>query len=160
VGWLAPIVRVGGALAALGSLLVLILGVSATSFAMARDRHLPPALDAVHSRYQAPHWAELAVLVVALLAAVVDLRSAIGFSSFGVLLYHGIANAAGSTLTAKENRPARVVPVVGLTGCLLLAVTLPLPAVVTGAAVIAIGALLYATRHRPGKPPTLRRRGT
>jgi APA family basic amino acid/polyamine antiporter len=154
VGWLAPIVRVGGALAALGSPLVLILGVSATSFAMARDRRLPPALDAVHSRYQAPHRAELAaVLVVALLAAVVDLRSAIGFSSFGVLLYHGIANAAGSTLTAEENRPARVVPVVGLTGCLLLAVTLPLPAVLTGTAVIAIGALLYATRHRWKAPP-------
>ena len=96
-----------------------------------------------------PHRAELAVgLLVAVLAAVVDLRGAIGFSSFGVLLYYGIANAAALTLTAEENRPARVVPIVGLAGCLLLAATLPLPAVVTGAAVIAVGVLLYAARHR------------
>jgi APA family basic amino acid/polyamine antiporter len=148
-GWLAPVVRVGAALAALGSLLALILGVSRTSFAMARDRHLPAMLDAVHSRHLVPHRAELAVgLLVAVLAAVVDLRGAIGFSSFGVLLYYGIANAAALTLTAQENRPARIIPVIGLAGCLLLAATLPLPAVVTGAAVIAVGALLYAVRHR------------
>ncbi|MFD4815062.1 APC family permease, partial [Streptomyces sp. NPDC058418] len=41
---LAPVVRVGAAIAALGSLLALILGVSRTTLAMARDRHLPHAL--------------------------------------------------------------------------------------------------------------------
>lgn len=42
----APVVRVGAAAAALGSLLALILGVSRTAFAMARDRYLPRALAA------------------------------------------------------------------------------------------------------------------
>ena len=39
-----PVVRVGAAIAALGSLLALMLGVSRTTLAMARDRHLPHAL--------------------------------------------------------------------------------------------------------------------
>jgi APA family basic amino acid/polyamine antiporter len=111
-GWLVPVVRVGAALAALGSLLALVLGVSRTTFAMARDRHLPAGLDAVHPDYQVPHRAELAVgLIVAVLVAVVDLRSAIGFSSFGVLLYYGIANAAALTLRRDENPPPRIVPI-------------------------------------------------
>ena len=61
---LAPVVRVGAAIAALGSLLALILGVSRTTLAMARDRHLPHILAAVHPRFKVPHRAELAVGLV------------------------------------------------------------------------------------------------
>jgi APA family basic amino acid/polyamine antiporter len=147
-GWLAPVVRVGAALAALGSLLALILGVSRTVFAMARDRHLPSALDAVHPRFRVPHRAELAVgLVVAVAAATADLRAAIGFSSLGVLLYYAIANAAALRLGPDENRPVRAVPVLGFVGCLVLAAALPLGSVLAGAAVIALGAVLYALRR-------------
>ena len=75
VGWLAPVVRIGAAVAALGSLLALILGVSRTTLAMARDRHLPHLLAAVHPRFAVPHRAELAIgAVVAVLAATVDIR--------------------------------------------------------------------------------------
>ncbi|MET0493595.1 MAG: amino acid permease [Actinoplanes sp.] len=148
-GWLAPVVRVGAAVAALGSLLALILGVSRTTFAMARDRHLPAVLDAVHPAHQVPHRAELAVgVLVAVLVSVVDLRGAIGFSSFGVLLYYGIANAAALTLGRTENRPPRLVPIIGLAGCLLLAGSLPLPSTLFGAAVVGAGAVLYAVRRR------------
>ncbi|HWT48969.1 MAG TPA: APC family permease, partial [Mycobacterium sp.] len=84
-GWLVPVVRVGAAVAALGSLLALILGVSRTTLAMARDHHLPHVLTAVHPRFQVPHRAELLIgVVVAVLAATADLRGAIGFSSFAV----------------------------------------------------------------------------
>ena len=148
IGALEPVVRAGAAVAALGSLLALILGVSRTTLAMARDRHLPHALSAVHPRFQVPHRAELAVgVVVAVAAATVDLRTAIGFSSFGVLLYYAVANASAWTLTAAENRPPRAVPVVGFLGCLLLAFTLPWQSILTGAAVVALGALVYAIRR-------------
>jgi APA family basic amino acid/polyamine antiporter len=147
-GWLAPVVRVGAAVAALGSLLALILGVSRTTLAMARDRHLPHALSAVHPRFKVPHRAELLVGgVVAVLAATVDVRDAIGFSSFGVLVYYAVANASAWTLTPQENRPPRVVPVVGLTGCLLLAITLPATSVVWGTAVLVLGAAVYGVRY-------------
>ncbi|MEV7802987.1 APC family permease [Microbispora sp. NPDC088329] len=144
---LAPVVRAGAALAALGSLLALILGVSRTTLAMARDRHLPHALAAVHPRFAVPHRAELAVgAVVAVLAATADLRGVIGFSSFGVLVYYAIANASAWTLTAAEGRPPRAVPALGLAGCLILAFALPPSSVVSGAAVLAAGAAVYALR--------------
>jgi basic amino acid/polyamine antiporter, APA family len=144
---LAPVVRVGAAIAALGSLLALILGVSRTTFAMARDHHMPPALAAVHPRFQVPHRAELLVgAVVAVLAASVDVRGAIGFSSFGVLVYYAIANAAAWTLSSAEGRPPRLVPVIGLAGCVALAFALPAATVVSGAAVLALGAAVYGLR--------------
>ncbi|MFE2410113.1 APC family permease [Kitasatospora sp. NPDC059408] len=143
--WLAPVVRAAAAVAALGSLLALILGVSRTTLAMARDRHLPHALAAVHPRFRVPHRAELAVgAVVAAVAATADLRGAIGFSSFGVLAYYAIANASAWTLTRAEGRPPRAVPVVGLAGCLVLAFALPPSSMAAGAAVLAVGAGAYA----------------
>ncbi|MFF4287640.1 APC family permease [Streptomyces sp. NPDC001633] len=148
VGWLAPVVRVGAAVAALGSLLALILGVSRTTLAMARDRHLPHALAAVHPRFKVPHRAELLVgAVVAVLAATADVRGAIGFSSFGVLAYYAVANASAWTLTEDEGRPNRLLPAVGLAGCLVLAFALPGSSVVSGAVVLAFGAAAYGL-HR------------
>ncbi|MEU3980187.1 APC family permease [Streptomyces sp. NPDC026672] len=144
---LVPVVRVGAAVAALGSLLALILGVSRTTLAMARDRHLPGALSAVHPRFQVPHRAELAVgAVVAVLAATVDVRGAIGFSSFGVLAYYAVANASAWTLDPAPS--SRVVPVVGLLGCVTLAFALPAVSVVVGAGVLAVGVIAYGVRRR------------
>ncbi|MGW3664818.1 APC family permease [Streptomyces sp. NPDC005141] len=148
VNWLAPVVRVGAAVAALGSLLALILGVSRTTLAMARDRHLPHALAAVHPRFQVPHRAEpLVGAIVVILAATADVRGAIGFSSFGVLAYYAVANASAWTLTPDENRPPRIVPALGLAGCLLLAFTLPAASVVWGAMVLAVGIAAYGIRR-------------
>ncbi|MFJ6485871.1 MULTISPECIES: APC family permease [unclassified Streptomyces] len=144
---LVPVVRIGAAVAALGSLLALILGVSRTTLAMARDHHLPHTLAAVHPRFGVPHHAELAVgAVVAIAAATADLRGAIGFSSFGVLAYYAVANAAAYTLTPAEGRPPRAVPVIGLVGCMVLAFALPLTSVISGAAVLAVGAAVYGVR--------------
>ncbi|MFJ1877547.1 APC family permease [Streptomyces chartreusis] len=143
---LAPVVRVGAAVAALGSLLALILGVSRTTLATARDRHLPGALAAVHPRFQVPHRAELAVgAVVAVLAATVDVRGAIGFSSFGVLAYYAVANASAWTLGSAP--AARVVPAVGLLGCVVLAFSLPGVAVAVGAGVLVVGVVAYGVRR-------------
>jgi basic amino acid/polyamine antiporter, APA family len=143
-----PVVRVGAALATLGSLLALLLGVSRTTLAMARDRNLPPALAAVHPRWHVPHRAEVAIgLLVAALVLTIDLRGAIGFSSFAVLTYYAIANASALTL---PGRPAgKLLPVVGLAGCLLLAVSLPLTSVAAGVAALAVGIAIRAVRlHR------------
>ncbi|MGW7200010.1 APC family permease [Streptomyces chryseus] len=146
-GELAPVVRAGAAVAALGSLLALILGVSRTTLAMARDGHLPRGLAAVHPRFQVPHRAELAVgAVVAVVAAVGDVRGAIGFSSFGVLAYYAVANASAWTLGGRGRAPA----VVGLLGCVGLAFALPVASVAAGAGVLALGAAAYGWRRRAG----------
>ena len=136
-----PVIRAGAVVAALGSLLSLILGVSRTTLAMARDRHLPHALATVHPRFASPHRAELVVgAVVAVIAAFADVRGAIGFSAFAVLVYYAIANASAMTLGR------RVIPAVGLAGCVVLAVLLPITSVLVGAGVVLLGAVVYALR--------------
>lgn len=156
-GWLVPAVQAGAVIAALGSLLALILGVSRTTFAMARDHHLPHALAAVHPRFGVPHRAELVIgVVVAVLAATADLRDAIGFSSFAVLIYYAVANASAFTLGADEGRPHRAIPVIGLLGCVMLAVAMPLWSVLSGVLVLGLGAGAYLIR-RVAARTTLRR---
>jgi APA family basic amino acid/polyamine antiporter len=110
---------------------------------MARDRHLPGALAAVHPRFGSPYRAEIAVgVVVTLLAATVDVRGAIGFSSFAVLVYYAIANAAAWTLGAK------LIPAVGLIGCVVLACALPQPSVLIRAwRSFLLGAFVYWMRR-------------
>lgn len=137
-----PIVGIGAAVAALGSLLSLILGVSRTTLAMARDRYLPGALAAVHPRFGVPHRAEVAVgALVAIVAAVADVRGVIGFSSFAVLVYYSVANASALTLGR------RLIPAIGLAGCVALVIALPIASIAVGVSVLAAGAAAYAL-HR------------
>lgn len=138
--WAAPVVRLGAAAASLGALLALIAGIGRTSLAMAREGDLPRVLAAVHPRYRVPHRAELTlgaiVIVVVLLA---DLRGAIAFSSFGVLLYYFVANLAALRQEAAVRRFPRWLQVLGMAGCLVLVVTLPPLGIAVGVAVLAVG---------------------
>ncbi|MFH5209485.1 APC family permease [Antrihabitans spumae] len=137
---LAPFVRIGAVVAAFGALIALVLGVSRTVLAMARDRHLPKALDAVHPKHAVPHRAELAVgAVVAVLAATLDLRSAIGFSSFAVLFYYLICNASAWTLPGGR----RWIAVLGALGCVVIGLSLPVESIVGGSVALAIGAVAW-----------------
>ncbi|SOX52108.1 amino acid permease [Mycobacterium ahvazicum] len=132
---LVPVISIGAALASLGALLALIAGLGRTTLAMARHRDLPAWLAAVHSEHRVPHHAEIAIgVVVCVLVSAADLRGVIGFSSFGVLIYYAIANAAAYTL-----RRRRLMNGVGLAGCLLLVATLPWESAAAGLAVFAVG---------------------
>ena len=96
---LAPLVRAGAAVAALGVLLSLLAGVSRTVLAMARTSDLPPALAAVSPVHRVPARAQLLVSAAVLLVVLtVDVRGAIGFSSLAVLVYYAIANASALRL--------------------------------------------------------------
>ncbi|MDO8143565.1 APC family permease [Isoptericola sp. 178] len=147
--WAGVVVRVGAAAASLGALLALVAGIGRTSLAMAREGDLPRWLSAVHPRFGVPHRAEvaLAVVVVALVLAV-DLRGAIGFSSVGVLLYYAVANASAWTQTPEHRLYPRVLQGFGLVACLVLVVTLPVGAVLTGVGVFAVGVLVRWVRQR------------
>jgi APA family basic amino acid/polyamine antiporter len=146
-GWAAPVVRIGAAGAALGALLALIAGVGRTALAMGRHGDLPSGLAAVHPRFRTPHRAEVTVAVlIGALVLTVDLRAAIGFSSFGVLIYYLVANVAAFTQPGGERRFPRWMQVGGAGGCLVLVATLPAGAVLVGAGVFAIGLLFRAAR--------------
>jgi APA family basic amino acid/polyamine antiporter len=144
---MAPLVRVGGAIAAIGVLLSLIAGVSRTAFAMADDGELPRWLAAVHPRHEVPHRADVVIGgLVAVLVSLTDLRHAVGFSSFCVLVYYAIANAAAWTLPPEQRRWPRALAGAGFVGCLTLACTLPARTALIGACVLAIGAAIRAIR--------------
>ncbi|WP_127475824.1 APC family permease [Microbacterium sulfonylureivorans] len=138
--WAEPVVRVGAAAASLGALLALIAGIGRTTFAMAREGDLPRCLGAVHPRWHVPHRADVAIaLIVIAVVALVDLRGAIGFSSFGVLLYYLVANVAAFRQRPGARRYPRALQVVGAVGCVVLGLTLPWQSVAVGVVVAAAG---------------------
>jgi len=140
------LVRFAAITAALGSLLTIILGISRTTFAMARDGNLPRHLARVHPRYHVPHIAEVCVgTVTCLLLLLSDLRFAIGFSSFAVLVYYTIANASAFTLDARAS--SRILPVAGFIGCLAVALSLPTSTTELGAALLGVATLLWSLTH-------------
>jgi len=143
--WAAAVVRVGAAVASLGVLLSLLVGVSRTTFAMASRRDLPPWLDAVHPDRKVPHHAEVAVAVVVIAVVLVaDLRGAIGFSSFAVLLYYAIANASAWTLSPHQRRAPKAVSAFGLIGCVVLAASLPARSVIGGLVLFTVGVVAWS----------------
>jgi APA family basic amino acid/polyamine antiporter len=148
LAWLEPAVRLGGGVAALGVLLSLLAGVSRTVLAMARDGAFPRGLATVHPRFRTPARAEATVgLVVIGASLLVDLRGAIGFSSFTVLAYYAITNASAWTQPRGQRRWPRTFQVLGLAGCVLLAATLPLTSVLVGVAVLGVGAVSWVLRR-------------
>lgn len=148
---LSWVVRAGAAVAVIGVLLSLLAAVGRTLLAMGRQQDLPVGLAAVHRVHQVPYRAELAVAVVVTAVVLVgDVRGAIGFSSCTVLVYYAITNAAALTLGRDPGRrlPVRLLAVLGLAGCVALAVSLPPASVGAGIGVLAIGAAGYALRRR------------
>ena len=75
-------------------------------------------------------------------------------------MYYAIANASAWTLSSESDRdtPVRVTQArattvrvtagLGLAGCLVLAFALPALSVAAGAAVLAVGVVVYAVRRR------------
>jgi APA family basic amino acid/polyamine antiporter len=145
---LVPAVRIGASVASLGVLLSLLAGVSRTGFAMAARRDLPSWLAAVHPRQKVPYRAELVVgTVVVAIVLLADVRGAIGFSSFAVLAYYAIANASAYTLGRADRRWPRAWCLVGIAGCAVLACSLPWDSVLSGAALVASGLVVWAVVH-------------
>jgi basic amino acid/polyamine antiporter, APA family len=153
VSWMGAPVRVAAVLASLGALLGLITGVSRTMLAMARERDLPAVLATVDERRGVPQAAEAAVCaVVVLLVVAFDVRAVIGFSSFGVLVYYAVANAAAVTQDATHRRWPRGLHRFGIVGCVVLVVTLPWAAVAVGVCVFAVGVLGRVVAQRLRTP--------
>lgn len=149
--WAVPVVRIGAAAAALGALLALLAGVGRTTLAMARERDLPAPLASVEARHQVPDTAQVVIgAAVVALVLLADVRGAIGFSSFGVLVYYAVANLSALRQPAEQRRWPRGLQVLGLAGCLVMTAALPIGSVLAGLAVFAVGIL--------GRAVALRRR--
>ena len=140
---LASAVSVVAVLAAGGALLTVLLGVSRTVLAMARDGRLPRVLTRTDAR-GVPWVAELTVAVVVVVALpLVGVADAVAVSSACVLVYYAVTNAAALAL---GGRTGRVVAAVGLGACLVLVVSLPLAAAIVAAGVVLLALVLDRVR--------------
>ncbi|EAR24104.1 putative transporter [marine actinobacterium PHSC20C1] len=152
-GWASGIVALAAGVASLGALLALMAGIGRTTLAMARNNDLPRWLAAVHPRFAVPHRAELVLAVVVLgVVLVADLRGAIAFSSFGVLLYYFVANVAAFTQPAAQRRMPRSVNVLGAAACLVLVATVPIVGVAVGIVIVLIGIPVRLLSNRQSQP--------
>lgn len=150
---------VGGVLAAAaaaasaGALLGLLSGIGRTWLAMARTRDLPGWFAHTHPRFKTPHRVELLLgVILTAVVLVADVRGAIGFSSFGVLLYYFVANVAAWTQGPDQRRYPRWLQVLGAIACLVLAATLPWQSVVGGLVLLVIGVAYRLLRVRIAQP--------
>ena len=145
---LAPLVRAGAMIASAGVLLSLLAGVSRTIFAMAKEGDLPKVLGRIHEKRHSPYVAELIIGgIVALVCAFADLRESIGFSSFAVLTYYAVANAAALRLAREKRRSPKVLSWLGFAGCAGLALSLPFVSVAGGFALLVVGSVAFFVRH-------------
>ncbi|MFN8109198.1 MAG: APC family permease [Thermoleophilia bacterium] len=152
---LAPVVAVAAVVASIGVLLSLMAAVARTAYAMAANHDLPRALAAVHPEFRVPHTAGVVVaLLVALGAGLLDLRQSIALSGALVLTYYALTNLSALRLRG-GSAVADIAAVVGLVGCIVVALSLPLPGVLAAGGVLLLG---LAGRAWVPRPPAPRRR--
>jgi basic amino acid/polyamine antiporter, APA family len=153
--FVAPLVIAGAALASLGVLLSLLAGVSRTVYAMALNKHLPHKLSLLHSQKHNPYRAEFSVsLAIILILSVSDIRSAIGFSSFAVLVYYAIAHLSAWTLTSTQRLWPRGYSALGFISCSIIALSLPFSAIRGGLILMGLGTIYYFLnkKYKPRTP--------
>jgi APA family basic amino acid/polyamine antiporter len=147
----AHVVAIGGVTAMLGVILSQLLGLSRVAFAMARRADLPTTLQHVHPRYEVPDRAVLLIgAVAAVVAATGSLRAVASAASFTILIYYGIANVAALRMPREQKLYSDVVPLVGLISCIVLAMSLALPVIVTGSGVLVVGFVIRLLVRRAG----------
>jgi APA family basic amino acid/polyamine antiporter len=130
------------AIAALGSLLALLAGMSRTAASMAEDDELPRVL-ATRSKNGSPWLVELFIAMIAIiLASSGSFYLTIGLSSFAILTYYAIANLAAYRQPHSEARRSKVWNILGLLLCLALAFSVPLEGLLLGMAVLLLAMFL------------------
>jgi APA family basic amino acid/polyamine antiporter len=117
-------VRIAAVVAAGGALLSLLAGVGRTLFAMSREGDAPRILTQV-SATGVPQRAQIAAALGAGVVVLVGgIGSALAVSGASILTYYAIAHLAALQMNADEPRPPRIVPILGLFGCAVIAVAI------------------------------------
>ncbi|MDQ3021968.1 MAG: amino acid permease [Bacteroidota bacterium] len=134
------IITIGASTAMLGVLLSQILGISRMMLAMGRRNDLPPLFQKVHKTYKVPHLGIMVTgLIILVLTIIGSFEFILGSAAFTILLYYSITNIAAFKQPAKEQRYGNVIPVLGLIGCILMSISLPLSVILTGISLLAAG---------------------
>jgi basic amino acid/polyamine antiporter, APA family len=142
------VVIIGASTAMLGVLLSQILGISRMMLAMGRRNDLPPFFQSVHQKYKVPH---LGIIVTGIIILLLTLTGSFDFivraASFTILLYYSITNIAALKQARKEQIYGRAIPILGLSGCLIMSVSLPLNLIITGIGLLLAGFMIRFLFH-------------
>jgi APA family basic amino acid/polyamine antiporter len=115
-----------GALTATASvLLIQMMGISRTIFAMSKNKQLPPFLSELHPRFKTPYKAEIFIGLLMVLAALfLNIRSVVTITSLGILSYYSIVNLAALVMRKSKGglNIHPIIPILGfLSSALLIA---------------------------------------
>ena len=137
-----PVIVLGASTAMLGVLLSQILGISRMLFAMGRRGDLPARFEQVNSTTQVPVMGILFTGVVILLITLFGtFEFVVRSATFTILLYYSITNIAAIRQPKTEQIFGKVIPWLGLAGCLLMSVSLPGEVIISGLLLLAVGFL-------------------
>jgi APA family basic amino acid/polyamine antiporter len=117
------IVGIGAIAATANVLLLQVIGLSRTVYAMAENRQLPRTLTVLHARLGTPYRAQLVIgggMVVGALALGAD--QLIALTSLGILGYYGLINLAAVEMNRRERAHLwrSILPLLGFAGCAVL----------------------------------------
>ncbi|RUO34686.1 APC family permease [Aliidiomarina soli] len=149
-GWLRIVVLVGAAVALLGVILNLILGVSRVILAMGRRGDLPAATAKLNQHNtSAPNSVYAASAVMMVLALLGDVQLAWSFSAFTVLTYYGITNLAALQVAKEQRFIPKLVSLLGLISCVGLVFFIDWYVFAAGCLFIAVGLLWHFLQRKP-----------
>ncbi len=135
--------------AALGSLMGVLAGISRTGLQMARNGDLPGFLSRVSARTRGPLFSEIAVGAVAItMVWVADPLWLVGLSGAGVLSYYAIGHLSALAQPATERFLHPVFAILGLGLCLVLVLTLPMASLIAWAIWALAGILWFFLMKR------------
>jgi APA family basic amino acid/polyamine antiporter len=114
-----------GAITATSSVLMIqMLGLSRTIYAMSANNQLPAFLSNIHPRFRTPYKAEIILgTFMALGALMLSINSVITLTSLGILGYYSVINLSAIRIRMKEKNGRRrnlLISVMGFLCCILL----------------------------------------
>jgi len=145
VPFIGPVITFAAITAMLGVLLNLLLGLSRVMLGMARRKDLPNALSSIKRETKSPVAAVWGTaLIIGLLVLSGDVFFTWSFSAFTVLIYYAITNLSAFMLPKEYRLYPRIIPALGLFGCLFLAFWIEPAIWGSGLAILGIGLIWHA----------------
>lgn len=135
--------------AMLGVLLNLLLGLSRVLLGMARRKDVPEFLATINPKSQSPVaavWVTGAIIGILVLSG--DVVFTWSFSAFTVLIYYAITNLSALFLPAELRLYPRIIPAMGLFGCLFLAFFIEPTIWMSGLGVLGLGIIWHVVALR------------
>ncbi len=143
------IITLGASTAMLGVLLSQILGISRMMFAMGRRNDLWPIFQKIHPTNSIPYVGIFtAGIIILILCIFGTFEFILASAAFTILLYYSITNMAALKQPDHEQIYGKIVPILGLMGCLLLAFSLNLKVILSGILLLVIGFTFRIILHR------------